>query len=372
MLKVIDKVSLYDDKRFACNVFLKLLDKVTYPIELYETNNAVSFRSDVLPSGRRLDLWEIKRPGVYIIYYNNEIIYIGQSERNMHTRIVRFLKAFLDCQAFTERHPGGEKFREYMKRSYDSIPETEKPMSRRHTAAVAYRDEYGSLENIKYSGMAKLIDEKLCFDEWLWSQFVWHDQISRQPLAISICPIDEHFYAINNEGEHAHLTESERPYLDEFLAGAMKRIPKFNSKVQELFDNQLFDDPSGITNDQIAEKLENILHQRGLVPRPRHNNSNLENLVMEKNDMTTIFEDLTEQDHAWLDGLSNRATSGFRNKVLDQVLSLNVGKGFKFPTTSKSGFTQGSWVRKKVLESNPNIALTFKKKENYCYVKRTA
>lgn len=372
MLKVIDKVSLHDDKRFARNVFLKLLDKVTYPIELYETNNAVSFRSDVLPTGRRLDLWEIKRPGVYIIYYNNEIIYIGQSERNMHTRIVRFLKAFLDCQGFTERHPGGQKFREYMKRSYDSIPETEKPMSGRHTAAVATRDELcdGSLENTKYSGMAKWIGEKQSFDEWLWCEFVWHHHLE-QPLAISICPIDEHFYAINNEGENAHLTDLERPYLDEFLAGAMKRIPKFNSKVQKLFDNQLFDDPSGITNDQIAEKLENFLHQRGLVPRPRHNNSNIENLVMEKKDMTTIFEDLTEQDHAWLDGL-NRANSGFRNKVLDQVLSLDVDKGFKFPTVSKSGFTQGSWVRKKALESNPNIVLTFKKKENYCYVKRTA
>ena len=72
MLKVIDKVSLYDDKRFALNVFLKLLDRVTYEIEPYETNNAVSFRCLLLDSSK------IKRPGVYIIYYDNEIIYIGQ------------------------------------------------------------------------------------------------------------------------------------------------------------------------------------------------------------------------------------------------------------------------------------------------------
>lgn len=331
MLKVIDRVSLYDDKRFACNVFLKLLDRgeLDY-IEPYETNNAVSFKCILT------DSFEIKRPGVYIIYYDNEIIYIGQSERSMHTRIVRFLKAVFDCQGFTESHPGGQKFREYMKRFYDAIPETE-------------------------------IGEKLCFDRWLWGQL--GNQYSEGPgLHLSICPIDEHFYAINNEGEHAHLTELERPYLDEFLAGAMKRIPKFNSKVQNLFDNQLFDDPSGITNDQIAEKLENLRP----TSRPRHNNSNLENLVMEKEDMTTIFEDLTEEELAWFNSSSKRANAGFRNTILDKALSLNVGATFKFRTTTKSGFSQGSWVRKKALESNPNIALQFKKKDNYCYVGRTA
>ena len=359
MLKVIDTVSLYDDKRFALNVFSKLLNKSHYSIFPYKTNNAVSFRSDFKWQTNRM-----KHPGVYIIYHNNKIIYIGQSERSMHTRIIRFLKAVFDCQGFTESHPGGQKFREYMERFYDAIPKTELPMSTFHNCAVAFRDEYGPLENTENSHMAAWIGDKLSFDEWLWSQL-------QSNLAISICPINEGFYAINNEGEHAHLTESERPYLDEFLAGAMRRIPKFNSKIQKLFDNQLFDDPSGITNDQITEELENLLRQQCQVPRPRHDNSNLENLVMEKNDMTTIFEDLTEQDHAWLDGLTNRANSGFRNKVLDQVLSLNVGKGFKFPTTCKSGFN-GSWVRKQALESNPNIALTFRNKENYCYVKRTA
>ena len=349
MLKVIDTVSLYDDKRFALNVFSKLLNKSHYSIFPYKTNNAVSFRSDFKWQTNRM-----KHPGVYIIYHNNKIIYIGQSERSMHTRIIRFLKAVFDCQGSTESHPGGEKFREYMKRSYDAIPETDKTLN---------------------------------FDEWLLSQ----------PLTVTICQINEHFYVNTHEGEYAYLTESERPFLDEFLAGAMKRIPKFNSKVQRLFDNQLFDDPSGVTNNEIAEVLDKIMlkrlqqehsdHVKYAKSFSRHRRkhlpnfdnfestlklvSNLENLVMEKNDMTTIFEDLTEQDHAWLDGLTNRANSGFRNKVLDQVLSLNVGKGFKFPTTCKSGFN-GSWVRKQALESNPNIALTFRNKENYCYVKRTA
>jgi hypothetical protein len=204
-----------------------------------------------------------------------------------------------------------------------------------------------------YDNSNIMYEEK--FDEWLINQ----------PLSVSVCPIDEHFCVNNHEGEYAYPTKLQRPYLDEFLAGAMKKRPKFNSKVQTLNDHQLIDCPSKITTDKIAEELDSVIYQM-------RENSNIENFVMEKKDMTTIFEDLTEQDHAWLDGLSNRANLGFRNIVLDKVLSLDADEGFKFPTVSKSGFTQGSWVRKKALESNPNIALTFKKKENYCYVKRTA
>jgi hypothetical protein len=353
-------LSLHDDKTFALNVFSAILNTEKIEIVPHYTDSGVGYQIVVPryepyvvvyddyetdrynnPKGYLLDPLEEKefgefyedcgywseelknematkssswmeQSGIYVIYLDDEPIYIGQSESNVKQRIVRFLKEAFGRSRNDENHPGAEKYREDMKRQYIKL----------------LKDYNGNIPE--------------SFFDWL----------KDQKLYVSFCPIDKYGFHKDMKGEYKSIRPEQRSLLDEFVAGSMKKTPKYNSRVQLLSDNQLWNDSFDITNEIISEELNRIIYRSET------------SIEMEKHQMTTNtdnpcgikFPSQAEYDVV-MENSKGFASSLYKT-VLNQVLSLgppNTKESMFFlPLTAKK-FSYTTKIRKAAREKNIEV-----------------
>jgi len=98
--------------------FLKGLIKSSYrngikPISIEETEKGVSIKID----NGNLSLNDT--PGVYAIFNENELIYIGGSSSSIRYRVYRFCKEILHKSRNDEGHSAGKKYRYFYGKKYN-------------------------------------------------------------------------------------------------------------------------------------------------------------------------------------------------------------------------------------------------------------